>query len=150
MAQIVLQQTLDQAGFSNAVTVDSTGVSAEERGNPLDTRARHVLAERGYSIPPHRSRRIAPEEIHERDLILPMTARHAQILRQRAPQPDDIDHIRLYRSFDPSLPDSLPEYELNIDDPWYGDIGGFEHTLDQIEAAAPALIEWARQQLDAK
>ena len=43
MAEIVLRERFAAAGLADQVVVDSTGISDEERGNPLDRRARAVL-----------------------------------------------------------------------------------------------------------
>ena len=46
MAEIVLRQRLEAAGLADEVVVDSSGVSDEEHGHPVDRRARSVLAAR--------------------------------------------------------------------------------------------------------
>ena len=41
IAEVVLRDRLEAAGLADRVVVDSTGVSSEEHGNPMDRRA-HV------------------------------------------------------------------------------------------------------------
>ena len=52
MAEVVLIDRLAAAGTPTSgrggVVVTSAGVSDEEHGNPIDPRARRLLAERGY------------------------------------------------------------------------------------------------------
>ena len=48
MAHQVLDEAVAAAGLSGAVRVDSAGVSDEEHGNPMDRRARRILADHGY------------------------------------------------------------------------------------------------------
>ena len=153
MAEIVLRDRLDAAGLGDRVVVDSTGVSDEESGNPVDRRARRVLAERGYATGDgHRARQVTSADVTSRDLVLAMTAHHARALRRLAP--DGVDgRIRMYRSFDPQAPQVQPgesEHVLDVDDPWYGDLEDFEHCLAEIEAAADGVVELVRAELAAQ
>lgn len=145
MAQVVVADRFARAGLGDVVTVDSTGVSDEENGNPIDRRAMRVLSAHGYSVPAHRARRVTRADLADRDLILAMTSSHARALRALA-QGDDslIDRIRMYRSFDPNAPIGGPEQRLDVDDPWYGDQEGFEVTLAEIEAAADSIVDHVR------
>jgi protein-tyrosine phosphatase len=149
MAQIVLRDRLAAAGLDERVVVDSTGVSDEEHGNPVDPRARRTLAAHGYPTGDgHRARQVSGDQLGERDLVLAMTARHAQALRVLA-NGTDVD-IRMYRSFDPAAP-AVPagggESVLDVDDPWYGDQDGFELCLTEIEAAADGIVDHVRAEL---
>jgi protein-tyrosine phosphatase len=152
MAEIVLRSALLDGGLSDLVTVDSTGVSNEEHGNPVDRRARRVLLSRGY-LPGdgHRARRITGRELAEQDLVLPMTSGHANALFRLAHSSNiHTDTIRMFRSFAPSCPDALPgtaDRRLDLADPWYGGMDDFEECLDQIEAATPGVVEFIRQQI---
>jgi len=153
MAAIVLRDHLDAAGLGEVVDIDSAGVSDEETGNPVDRRARRVLAEHGYPTGDgHRARQITAADIASHDLVLAMTANHARALRRLA-RADDDGRIRMYRSFDPQAPVVGPgesEQMLDVDDPWYGDIEDFEHCLTEIEAAADGVVELVRSQLAAR
>lgn len=152
MAQIVLHERLRDAGLDDRVVVDSTGVSDEEAGNPVDPRARQMLSAHGYPAGDgHRARQVRADLLAERDLVLAMTTRHARALRTVA-DGTDVD-IRMYRSFDPAAPD-VPaggsESVLDVEDPWYGDLDGFETCLAQVEAAADGIVEHARAALDGR
>jgi len=145
MAEVVLADRFARVGLDDRVVVDSTGVSSEEHGSPIDRRAARVLAAHGYPVPAHRARRVRREDLASSDLVLAMTAVHARALRALAP--DDADKVRMYRSFDPAAPTEGPERLLDVDDPWYGDQTGFEVTLAEIEAAADAIVEHVRTEL---
>jgi protein-tyrosine phosphatase len=151
MAQVVLAERIREAGLVDAVVVDSTGVSDEEHGNPIDRRAARVLAAHGYDVPAHKARRITAAELAERDLVLAMTSSHANALRAVARRADlSAERIRMLRSFDPAAPSRGPEHRLDVDDPWYGDQAGFEVTLAEIEAAADGVVQHVRAQLAAR
>ena len=168
MAEIVLRERLDAAGLGAHVVVDSTGVSSEEVGNPIDRRARTVLVAAGYSdsaLDTHRARRTDAADLTERDLVVAMTADHARVLRRLADgagQPRQAGQprhagatgepalIRMFRSFDPqatAVTEQRDEHRLDVEDPWYGGIEDFEVCLDQVEAAVDGIVEHVRSHL---
>lgn len=144
MAEVVLRARFAAAGLADEVVVDSTGVSDEERGNPIDERARRVLVAHGYAGGNgHRARQVEASELAERDLVLPMTALHARALRRLDPEAN----VVMLRRFDPSAPQvsEHDERRLDIEDPWFGGPLEFEHCLTQIEAAADGVVDYVRQ-----
>lgn len=155
MAEIVLRQRLAEAGLADEVLVDSSGISDEEHGNPVDRRARTVLRAHGYPTGDgHRARRVRTEDLTARDLVLPMTSAHAHALRRLAGQDAVLaDRVVMYRRFDPEAPavdDLRREHLLDIDDPWYGGPDDFEACLAQIEAGADGVVAHVRAALAAR
>ena len=147
MAEIVLRDRFEAAGLGDSVVVDSSGVSDEEHGNPVDRRARAVLADHGYPTGDgHRARQVTTGDVGSRDLVLAMTTRHARGLRDLAERVPGDPLIRMYRSFDPAA-DGLPEDQLDIADPWYGGPEDFEVCLAQVEAAADGVVDFVRAEL---
>ena len=149
MAEIILRAEFERRGLDDKVNVESSGVSDEEYGNPIDRRAVKVLKERGYELPAHHfAHRITRDEIERTDLFLPMTASHMRALLRQLPQAKRAE-VHMYRSFDPNLPKPAAGREDSIDlvDPWYGGPREFEVAIDQIEEVAPYIVDWAEQQL---
>lgn len=146
IAEVVLRSRFEAAGLGDWVVVDSGGTSSEELGNPIDPRAARVLQEAGYAVPSGSAHQVTAGDISERDLLLPMTSRHADHLRRKAPTSADAAKVRMFRSFDPAARD-LAERELDVADPWYGDHDDFVATLEQVEAAADAIVDHVRSQL---
>ena len=167
MAEIVLNDRLVAAGLHmrepDGVVVTSAGVSDEERGNPIDSRARRVLAEAGYgtgaddvsratniAITSHAAHRITDAEIAEADLLLAMTDSHWNVLQRRAgglgAEPD---RIRMYRELDPASTQQVEAVAaggssrsvLNVPDPWYGTMADFLDTLEVVERVSDELAE---------
>ena len=135
MAEIILRTEFERRGLADKVNVESSGVSDEEYGNPIDRRAVKVLRERGYELPAHHfAHRITRDEIERTDLFLPMTASHMRALLRQLPQAKR-ENVHMYRSFDPNLAKPVAGYESEIDlvDPWYGGAREFEVAIDQIE-----------------
>jgi protein-tyrosine phosphatase len=138
IAEVVLRDRFEAAGLGDRVVVDSGGTSSEELGNPIDPRAVRVLRAAGYDAPRRRAHQVTAADLADRDLVLAMTAQHARRLRAMG----DTGTVRMYRSFDPHAPspDTADESALDVDDPRYGDEDDFVATLEQVEAAADAIV----------
>ncbi|WP_448070492.1 low molecular weight protein-tyrosine-phosphatase [Georgenia yuyongxinii] len=149
MGEVVLREKLADAGLADLVEVASAGISDEEHGNPIDRRARAVLAEHGYPVPDHRAHQVAPGELGRYDLALAMTNEHARALRRRA----DVDgtastaQVRLWREFDATAPHAAGADDLDVPDPWFGSHEGFYDTLRVVQAGADGLVAHLRDVL---
>ena len=167
MAEVVLRDRLAAAGIpdsgSGGVTVTSAGVSDEERGNPIDSRARRVLTEAGYgvgaddvsratgiAIASHTAHRVTDAEITEADLLLAMTDSHWNVLQRRAAGLGvEPDRIRMYRELDPASAQQAEAVAaggssrsvLNVPDPWYGTMADFLDTLEVVERVSDEFAE---------
>lgn len=167
MAEVVLRDRLAAAGIPDSgpggVTVTSAGVSDEERGNPIDSRARSVLTEAGYgvgaddvsratgsAIASHSAHRVTDAEITEADLLLAMTDSHWNVLQRRAAGLGvEPDRIRMYRELDPASAQQAEAVAaggssrsvLNVPDPWYGTMADFLDTLEVVERVSDELTE---------
>lgn len=134
MGEQIGREWFERAGLD--VEVDSYGVSAEEYGNAIDSRAARMLRAHDYPVGDHRAQQITAADIAEADLVLGFEAIHVDRMRRLAP---DADNIHLVTDFDP---DAAPG--SGIDDPWYGTAAGFEDTLIAIEAAMPGIVDAVR------
>jgi len=142
MAEIVLRERFAEAGLDHVV-VDSAGTSDEERGNPVDPRARRVLERHGYVVLPHQARRVTPADLHARDLVLTATATHLHALERLVPGGLAPNRLRMLRSFDPATTGATGHL-LDLADPWYGVDDDFDETLSMIEAAAEGIVGHVR------
>ena len=167
MAEVVLRDRLAAAGIPDSgpggVTVTSAGVSDEECGNPIDSRARRVLTEAGYgvgaddvsratgiAIASHTAHRVTDAEITEADLLLAMTDSHWNVLQRRAAGLGaEPDRIRMYRELDPASAQQAEAVTaggasrsvLNVPDPWYGTMADFLDTLEVVERVSDEFAE---------
>ena len=174
MAEIVLRDRLAAAGIPDSgqggVTVTSAGVSDEERGNPIDSRARRVLTEAGYgvgaddvsratgiAIASHTAHRVTDAEITEADLLLAMTDSHWNVLQRRAAGLGaEPTRIRMYRELDPAsaqqaeavVAGGASRSVLNVPDPWYGTMADFLDTLEVVERVSDELADELAALLD--
>ena len=174
MAEVVLRDRLAAAGIPDSgpggVTITSAGVSDEERGNPIDSRARRVLTEAGYgvgaddvsrataiAIASHTAHRVTDAEITEADLLLAMTDSHWNVLQRRAAGLGaEPDRIRMYRELDPASAQQAEAVTaggssrgvLNVPDPWYGTMADFVDTLEVVERVSDELADELAALLD--
>lgn len=151
MAEVVLQAAADRE-FSGEdgveIHVASTGISSEERGNPIDYRAQKVLRGAGYEIPDRTAMRVTREDIENYDLILAMTEVHLASLQRlaRSVPEEDRAEIVLYRSF-ASDADSRFGSDLDVPDPWYGSMSDFDETLETLRDATPNILLYVKDEL---
>lgn len=134
MAEFVARKVFANEGLDARIT--SAGVSDEEHGGPMDSRARSVLKSHGYPCSGHNAHQIDGSEIMSADLVIAAEPRHIQMMKRMAP---DADNLRLIRDYDPNCTPGT-----SLPDPWYGSADGFEDTLDAIEAAMPGIVDEVR------
>ncbi|TAM13406.1 MAG: low molecular weight phosphotyrosine protein phosphatase [Rhodanobacter sp.] len=118
------------------VHADSAAISDEELGNPPDRRALAELRRRGVSMPPHRARKVKPDDFLRFDLLLGMTSAHVRALRQLLPQhADKADLLMRYAD---------GHEAIDVPDPWYGGTQDFIAAFDMIDAGVEGLLaHWA-------
>ncbi|MDO4412342.1 low molecular weight protein-tyrosine-phosphatase [Cutibacterium sp.] len=135
MAEFVAKKVFADEGVT--ARISSAGVSDEEHGGPMDSRATSVLTSHGYACSGHHAHQIDACEIMAADLVIAAEPHHIQIMKQMAP---DANNLHLIRDYDPTCtPGSC------LPDPWYGSADGFEDTLDAIEAAMPGIVDAVRR-----
>ena len=116
MAEFMLADAAAEAGLD--MVVDSAGTSAWETGNPIDPRAKAVLACHGIAAVEHAARKFNPAWFGERELILAL----------------DTDH---------EVAHAQPRQQ-GIYDPWFGTSKDFDVSWDLISAAIPGILAHAR------
>ncbi|MEO7954358.1 MAG: low molecular weight protein-tyrosine-phosphatase, partial [Polaromonas sp.] len=127
MAQMVTLHMAKQAGMAREIKVDSAGTQASLHKEPTDLRVKTVLAERGYAIVKHKSRRVTEQDFGGYDLILAMDRKNLNDLMRICPT-HHTHKLHLFLEFAQGV--SLRE----VPDPYYGSIEGFERVLDLCEA----------------
>jgi protein-tyrosine phosphatase len=138
-AEGVMRHLLEQEGLAGEIEIDSAGTGAWHAGSPPDRRATAAAKARGIALE-GTARQVTEEDFETFDLLLCADAENVAALRALAP-PGTEDRVRLLRSFDPA-----GDGDLDVPDPYYGGDQGFEHVLDQVEAACRGLLDQVRQQ----
>ncbi|MEO7269037.1 MAG: low molecular weight protein-tyrosine-phosphatase [Knoellia sp.] len=143
MGEWLLREAFEDAGLD--VEVASAGTSAEETGNPMDSRTVAVMRRNGHldlGWDGHRAQRFTAEHFADLDLVLAADSGHKRTLLRLAPTEEDRAKVRLVRSFDP---ESAASDDLDMDDPWWGDDASFDQTYAEVRAAVPGIVEMIRE-----
>jgi protein-tyrosine phosphatase len=142
MVESVFRARTEEAGLDGLVEVDSAGTGGWHEGEPADPRTVSVLEAHGYGSG-HTARQFHASWFSRLDLVVALDAGHLKALRRLAPTPADADKVRLLRSYDPAAGD-----DLDVPDPYYGDMDGFEECLELVEAASEGLLTAVREQVE--
>ncbi|MER7508532.1 low molecular weight protein-tyrosine-phosphatase [Streptomyces lavendulae] len=145
MAESVFRSHIADAGLDDLVEVDSAGTGGWHEGDGADPRTVAVLEAAGYEQD-HRARQFRASWFDRVDLVIALDAGHLRDLRALAPTPEAAAKVRLLRSYDPAAPaarDGATD-ALDVPDPYYGSLDGFEECLELVEAASPGLLDAVR------
>ena len=144
MAESVFRARVAEAGLDGLVEVDSAGTGGWHEGDGADPRTVSVLEEHGYDGG-HTARQFQPSWFSRLDLVIALDTGHLKALRRLAPTPQDAAKVRLLRSYDPAAGD-----ELDVPDPYYGGLDGFEECLEMVEAASEGLLAEVCEQTEGR
>ena len=101
-----------------------------------------MLAAAGYEGD-HAARQFRAAWFARLDLVIALDAGHLKALRSLAPTEEDAGKVRLLRSYDPAA-----GADLDVPDPYYGGMDGFEECLEMVEAASEGLLAAVREQVE--
>jgi protein-tyrosine phosphatase len=133
-AEAVMRRLLDEAGLADRVEVDSAGTGDWHVGDPADRRALAVMKGAGYHADGHRARQFRPGWLAERDLVVALDRGHLSELTAMDPQSDA--NVTLLGRF----VDGAGE-DVDVPDPYYGDVSDYENALDLIERGCRGLLD---------
>jgi len=147
MAEMMFIQYMEENYPEVQYEVDSAAIEHWEVGNSIDPRAFKVLQEYGIPYNGHRARQVRREDFQNFDLIIGMTYSHYRSLKNIENIPGK---IFMYQQFQKNSPDGKiitiePSSEIDIDDPWYGDMNDFEDCFAQLQAGLSNMVEFAMQ-----
>ncbi|HIF26410.1 MAG TPA: low molecular weight phosphotyrosine protein phosphatase [Micavibrio sp.] len=136
----VFRHMVQQANLADLYVGDSAGTHGYHVGERPDLRAIQIGAKRGYSFSDLRARQLVSNDFEEFDYVLAMDAGH---LRQMQRMNAGRDHATICM-----FTDFLDDHDKGIDvpDPYYGDLKGFEQVLDLVEKSTAALIDHLQKQ----
>ncbi|MGW0756048.1 low molecular weight protein-tyrosine-phosphatase [Streptomyces sp. NPDC002814] len=142
MAESVFHARVAEAGLDELVEVDSAGTGGWHEGDGADPRTVAVLVEHGYDSE-HTARQFQASWFSRLDLVIALDTGHLKALRRLAPTEQDAAKVRLLRSYDPAA-----GHDVDVPDPYYGGMDGFEECLEMVEAASAGLLAAVREQVE--
>ncbi|MFE2420487.1 low molecular weight protein-tyrosine-phosphatase [Streptomyces hokutonensis] len=144
MAESVFRARVEEAGLGDRVEVESAGTGGWHEGDGADPRAVAVLAEHGYGTD-HIARQFQASWFSRLDLVVALDGGHRKALRRLAPTEQDAQKVHLLRSYDPAAGG-----DLDVPDPYYGGLDGFEECLEMVEAASEGLLAAVREDVEGR
>ncbi|MFF1680687.1 low molecular weight protein-tyrosine-phosphatase [Streptomyces sp. NPDC058256] len=144
MAESVFRARITEAGLDGLVEVDSAGTGGWHEGDGADPRTVAVLEANGYEGD-HTARQFQASWFARLDLVIALDSGHLQALRRLAPTPQDAEKVRLLRSYDPAAGS-----DLDVPDPYYGRMDGFEECLEMVEAASLGLLATVQDRVEGR
>ena len=132
-AEGVFRHKVRQAGLEHLIHIDSAGTHAYHVGEPPDGRAQKAASNRSIDLSDQRARRVNSQDFEEFDYVIAMDMSNESDLQSACPV-ELADKIHLFLKF-ASNTDTV-----EVPDPYYGGVNGFERVLDLIEDAADGLI----------
>lgn len=133
-ADVVMASLVADAGLADVVEVRSSGTGGWHVGQPMDERAAATLTAAGYDATRHRARQ-HDADWAGLDLVLAMDAANLAAIGGAAD--GRTGRVRLFRSFDPEVPDDAPVPD--VPDPYYGGDDGFADVLAMVERTCARL-----------
>ncbi|MEU5594122.1 low molecular weight protein-tyrosine-phosphatase [Streptomyces sp. NPDC020298] len=161
MAESVFRARVAEAGLEDLIEVDSAGTGGWHEGDGADPRTVSVLDGHGYDSD-HTARQFQASWFARLDLVIALDTGHLKALRRLAPTEEDARKVRLLRSYALPSPDHHPSTsashtpadcagdDLDVPDPYYGGLDGFEECLEMVEAASTGLLASVRHEAEGR
>jgi len=128
----VFQALVDYHKLSDQFFVDSAGTAAWHIGKSPDERSQIAAKQRTYDLSKLQARQVASSDFEQFDLILAMDESNLHHLQGACPT-EYLHKLALFLDYSDSE-------ELEVPDPYYGGVSGFDHVLDLVESASQGLL----------
>ena len=125
LAQGILIKKVAKSTF-----VDSAGTAAYHIGNQPDPRSMNVGKKNGVDISSFRARKFTQEDFRNFNHIYVMDKSNYNDVLSLAQLSEDHKKVKL-----------ILEYEQEVPDPYYGDVGGFDHCYNLLDKACDQIVK---------
>ena len=136
LAEGIFNHLAAQAGHAHEFEVDSCGTGGWHVGELPDPRSRAVAQKHGLTLH-HRARQFQRSDFNNFDLIIAMDRESkSDLLSFSGLKPEQAAKVKLLLEWEPQA-----DGDLDVPDPYYGGLEGFEHVYQMIERSAQKLLE---------
>jgi protein-tyrosine phosphatase len=132
MAEAMFKHYVKQQGTFERFEISSSGTGAYHIGHDADERTNKICERHGIDIK-HCAQQFKLSMIHEFDLVIAMDESNRAHLQKMGVNKE----LHLLCSFEPFAKN------LNVPDPYYGNLKDFQEVYDIIQGCLPALYEYA-------
>jgi len=141
IAEGLLRHYLKQEKLDKAVRVDSAATHDDMLGSRVDDRACKAALKVDVDLGRRKSKKIKPKDYAKFDYILAMDRNNYELLLEQCP-PEYISKLSLILSY-------LDEVDnLDVPDPYYGSVAGFEKVCGLLDRAVKAFADKCLIQLE--
>lgn len=140
MAEGLLRHNLQQTELGELVEVRSAGTRTSQPGCRPDQRAQKVAALRGINLSRIRARRVTERDLVRSDFIFAMDESNFRDLTEMCPM-EHREKLSLLLSHYRGQP------MIEVPDPYFGSIEGFERVFQLLDAAMGDLISYLRSRI---
>jgi protein-tyrosine phosphatase len=134
LAENIFRHLAQERGVGEKYQLDSAGTSAYHVGELPDHRMRQVAQEKGFQYT-GKARQYRRDEFDQHDLIIVMDRSNLKILSSWASTEEE-KKIHMMREFDPQ-----GSARLDVPDPYYGGLDGFDKTFEIVKRSCQGLLE---------
>lgn len=138
LAEGIFRRHVDEAGLASRFQIRSAGTGGWHVGKAPDQRMCVTAQRRGVDISRQRARQLSASDLRDHDLVLAMDRENLANIRRLAGG-GPVDHVLLFRDFDPS-PDTG-----EVPDPYYGGDEGFVEVFEIVERTSRAILDHLRR-----
>ena len=136
MAECLLNASSKEYPILDKFTFQSAGVFAQDN-QPASSNSQKAIEGKSLSLKSHRSQQVTQELIDQAYMILGMTSSHIQQLEYQYERlPEKIFPFRYW----------LETFEINIPDPFGGNLNEYQSCLESIEESIPSIAQYLESQ----
>lgn len=141
LAENMFRHLVTQEGRGDAFEMASAGTGGWHVGQSPDSRMRQVAAHRGL-VYDGSAQQFSPRDFDRYDWIIVMDRENQADVLAQAQSQAHREKVHLMREFDPQA-----GRQMDVPDPYYGGLRGFEEVYDIIERACEGLLEVVRDEV---
>ena len=132
MAECLLNASSKEYPILDKFSFQSAGVFAQDN-QPASPNSQKAIEGKSLSLKSHRSQQVTQELIDQAYMILGMTSSHIQQLEYQYERlPEKIFPFRYW----------LETFEINIPDPFGGNLNEYEKCLESIKESIPSIAQY--------
>jgi len=135
LAENMFRHLARERGVGDSYELESAGTSAYHAGESPDHRMRQVAQEKGFQYT-GRAKQFWAEDFDRFDLVIAMDKENRRYLQMKASSDSELSKIHLMREYDPQ-----GGADLDVPDPYYGGLDGFEKTFGIVKRSCQGLLE---------
>ena len=134
LAESVFRHLVRERGVEDRFEIDSAGTSGYHEGDPPDARSVATARARGVLVT-GASRPLSQRDLHDFDYVIVMDAENRMDVDRLQAAAGGAARVHRLREWDPE------RSGLDVPDPYYGGVRGFEEVHDIVERSCAALLD---------